>query len=68
MATLGSTDGTYFDAILGEDGNVLYNGTAEETRAWMVQNVHLATPGLRFVKGESLKTLTYAEYMFPEPK
>lgn len=34
--------GTYFDAVLDDNANPLFNGTAEQTAEWLVRNPNVS--------------------------
>lgn len=51
----------YFDAVLDENMQPLFNGTPEETKAWLENNE--TDNSVRVCIGESMVLVTVPEYM-----
>lgn len=51
----------YFDAVLDENMQPLFNGTPEETKEWLEKNE--TNNSIRVCIGESLALVTVQEYM-----
>lgn len=52
---------TYFDAVLDENMNPLFNGTSEDTKEWLEKNE--TDNSVRVCIGESMVLVTVQEYM-----
>lgn len=61
----GQTGGVYFDAVLSATGEVLFNGTPEETKAWLFENGQESghKEAQTVVIGESLKVVYIPQYL-----
>ena len=51
----------YFDAVVTESMEVLFNGTPEETVEWLRENP--TDEKTRVVPGKTLRVLTVSEYL-----
>lgn len=59
------SDGTYFDAVICEHGQVKFNGTPEETRAWlMTDEVTPQWPDLNVVRGRDIQVFSVPDYVY----
>jgi hypothetical protein len=65
VINLGSTGGTYFDTVLSSEGEVLFNGTPEETKAWLIEKGQESghEKAQTVIIGESLKVVYISKYL-----
>jgi hypothetical protein len=52
----------YFDAVL-DDHDVLFNGTSEETKEFLVANSFPEETSIKVVQGSSMKMFSPREYL-----
>jgi hypothetical protein len=52
----------YFDAVINEKYEPLFNGTPEETKKWLVSD-EIPDEQLNVVRGYDMRVLTVSEYL-----
>ncbi|HEY6020995.1 MAG TPA: hypothetical protein VIY48_14155 [Candidatus Paceibacterota bacterium] len=53
----------YFDAVLTETESVLFNGTPDATRQWLIENRDYLDSSVIVCKGSTLRYFTVDQYL-----